>query len=130
MGCRSVKIRCGQDVNYVNRAGVMAMRGIWFGLLWLFVLGVAIYDAGFAWYYRADMASWEMNPLACWMAGSFGLTAVFGFKFAALAFAAGLATYLHIRRRRLERPLTLGISGAHGALLIHYCISFLQPHGF
>ena len=102
------------------------MSGVRFGLLWMFVGLVAIYDAAFAWVYRAGLQSWEMNPLARWMAESFGLTAVFGFKFAALAFAASLATYLHVRRRRLERPLTLGISGAHGALFLHYCISFLQ----
>ena len=92
-----------------------------FGLLWAFVILVAVYDAAFAWTYRAGLQSWEMNPLACWMAESFGITAVFGFKFAALAFAAELATYLHVRRRRLERTLTFGVSGAHGALLLHYC---------
>lgn len=97
-----------------------------FGLLWLFVALVAVYDAAFAWNYRAELQVWEMNPLACWLAGSFGLPAVFGFKFAALGFAAGLALYLHIRRRRrLELPLTFGISGAHGALLLHYCVSYL-----
>jgi hypothetical protein len=101
------------------------MSGVRFGLLWVFVAAVAIYDAAFAWVYRAGIQSWEMNPLACWMAGSYGLPAVFGFKFAALAFALGLAIYLHIRRRRLERPLTFGISGAHGALMLHYCISFM-----
>jgi hypothetical protein len=101
------------------------MSGVKFGALWIFVALVAVYDAAFAWTYRAELQSWEMNPLACWLADSFGLPAVFGFKFAALTFAAGLAVYLHVRRRRLERPLTLGISGAHGALLLHYCLSYM-----
>ena len=99
------------------------MNGVRFSLLWIFVVLVAAYDSAFAWTYRAHLQSWEMNPIACWLEGSFGITAVFGFKFAALAFAAGLAIYLHVRRRRLERPLTFGVSGAHGALLLHYCLS-------
>jgi hypothetical protein len=103
----------------------MVMSGVRFGLLWAFIVLVAVYDAGFAWVYRAGLQSWELNPLARSMADSCGLTAVLGFKFAALAFAAGLATYLHVRRRRLERPLTFGISGAHGALLLHYCVGYM-----
>ena len=104
------------------------MRGrCFFWTAWAVATAVCTYDALFAWRYRAFMSEWELNPLATWAAGNFGILPVFGFKFFALAFAAGLAIYLRRRQRwHLEWPLTYSISGAYSLLGVHYWLAGLM----
>jgi hypothetical protein len=97
-----------------------------FVLTWGFIFLAAGYDAYFAWQYRAVLETWELNPVACWAGGQFGLPAVFGFKFGGLVYAAGLAVYCCRRHQRLQWPLTLVIAGAYASLSLHYVASLSQ----
>ncbi len=91
-------------------------------LCWGFIAAAAGYDTAFAWQYRAWFASWEMNPLARWMAHDLGLWSVFAVKLLSLVLAAGVAIYCHRHRLRLERPLTLGLRAVYGLLSPHYLV--------
>jgi hypothetical protein len=102
------------------------IRTLVFGIAWLFILLAATYDASFAWKYRHVLDAWELNPLACWSAQAFGLETVFAYKFAALAFALGLAIYCRYRRRRLEKLLTVSVGVIYFALSMHYVVSNLE----
>lgn len=103
------------------------MRSPFFVLCWLFVLLVALYDSYFAWKYRAVFHLWEMNPLARWMVGTWGLNALLSLKMALLVFALGVACHCHRLRHRLEVPYTLVISGVHLTLGAQYVAGYLQP---
>jgi hypothetical protein len=103
------------------------MRWLLFSLAWLFIGSTALYDAHFAWQYRAELQSWELNPLARWCAGNLGLVAVFAFKLAGLLFAGGLAIYCRCCRPRLEPLLTLTIAGVYALLALHYLHIAHQP---
>ena len=96
------------------------MRITLFTFAWAFVGVVAAYDVHFAWRYRAVFQEWELNPVARWAAGLWGLGAVAVLKLVLLSFALGVATYCHHRRHRLEVPLTLVVSGAHLMLSVRY----------
>jgi hypothetical protein len=91
-----------------------------FALAWAFVFLAAAYDARFAWAYRDVIVSWEVNPLARWLAGQFGIAAVLALKFAGLAFAACVAAYYGRRRRRAAWALTLTVALAYALLTVHY----------
>jgi hypothetical protein len=101
------------------------MRTTLFVLAWAFVLGVAAYDAHFAWRYRSAFDAWELNPLARRVAGACGLLAVLGLKAGLLAFAALVGLYCHLCRHRLAVPYTLTVSGVHLALSLHYLLGGL-----
>jgi hypothetical protein len=105
------------------------VRGIPFASAWAFIFSAAAYDCYFAWQHRAVMPSWELNPLARWAAGQFGLAAVFGLKFVGLSFAACLAAYCRRRRRGLGRALTLSALGVYALLSLHYLVSHAQAEG-
>jgi hypothetical protein len=94
-----------------------------FVLAWAFIFLAAAYDTYFAWQYRAVLETWELNPLARWVGGLWGLPAVFGFKFGGLVYAAGLALYCGRRHHWMQWPLTLVITGAYAALSLHYVAS-------
>jgi hypothetical protein len=96
------------------------MRITLFLLAWAFVGAVAAYDVHFAWRYREVFQEWEMNPVARWATGLWGLGAVAVLKMALLGFALGVAAYCHRRHHRLEVPLTLVVSGAHLVLSVCY----------
>jgi hypothetical protein len=103
------------------------MRRVLFVLVWLIVLAAASYDAHFAWRYREAMEEWELNPLARWAAREVGLVAIFCFKFAGLAFAAGLASYCVRRQLRGGWPLTLAVLGLYTWLSLHYVVELNRP---
>ena len=96
------------------------MRITLFTLAWAFIAAVAAYDVYFAWHYRAFFQEWELNPVARWAVGQWGLGAVAVLKVALLSFALGVAAYCHHRRHRLEVPLTLVVGGAHLMLTVRY----------
>ena len=102
------------------------MRRPFFVLAWLFVVLVALYDSYFAWRYRAVFQLWEINPLARWMAGNWGLTAVLTLKMTLIFFALGVAFYCRYLRHRLEVPYTLVIGGVHLTLGAQYIAGFLR----
>jgi len=89
---------------------------------WVFIFLAAGYDSHFAWRYREALQGWELNPVARWAAGQLGLAAVLAFKFAGLAFAAGLAAYCVRRRAGLARVLTVAALGVYGLLALHYAV--------
>lgn len=91
-------------------------------LCWAFIAGAAGYDTAFAWEYRTWFASWEMNPIARWLAHDFGLWPLFAFKALGLLLAGGLAVYCHFRRHCLERPLTYSICAVYAFLSLHYLL--------
>src|SRR5262249_31834758 len=97
-----------------------AMRLILFVLAWAFVLGIAAYDVYFAWQYRLAFDEWEMNPVARWAAGLYGLGAVVALKAALLTFAVAAAWHCHRIRHRLEVPFTLFVGGVHLLLSVQY----------
>jgi hypothetical protein len=103
-----------------------AMRTTLFTLAWIFVLGVATYDVYFAWQYRVAFQTWEMNPMARWMARFCGLGGVVALKSALIVFAVGVAAYCHRLRHRLEIPYTLFVSGVHLVLSLHYLLGQLR----
>jgi hypothetical protein len=96
------------------------MKTLLLAIAWTFVLSVAGYDLEFAWSNRADFTSWEMNPLARWIADGYGMLAVFGVKLFFVVFAVGVAAYAHRLRHRLEIPFTVAISAIHLMLSLHY----------
>jgi hypothetical protein len=96
------------------------MRTSWFAAAWAFVLGVAGYDVLFAWHFRDGFLNWELNPVARWAAGLYGLGAVFIAKALAVVFAAAVGMYCHQRRHRLEAPYTFTVGGVHLLLSLHY----------
>ncbi len=91
-----------------------------FVLAWAFVFLAAAYDARFAWTYREVIASWEMNPLARWLAAHFGLGAVLALKFAGLIFAACVAAYYGRLRKWAAWALTVTVALAYALLTVHY----------
>ncbi len=99
-------------------------RGL-FGAAWMFVLGVASYDACFAWHYRAGFAEWELNPLARELGHLCGFGTVFAVKVATTAFAAGLGLYCYQCRHRLTVAYTACVSGIHLLLSLHYLLCYL-----
>jgi hypothetical protein len=101
------------------------MKNVLVVFAWTFVLAVACYDVYFAWQYRACFLSWEMNPLARWIAQDFGILTLFGLKLGMLGFALAVAVYCHQRNHRLELPYTLVISGVHLWLSLHYLLGNL-----
>jgi hypothetical protein len=103
------------------------MRWALFALAWTFIFAAALHDADFAWQNRAELQTWELNPVARWATEQLGLGAVFGFKLVSLLFAAGLAVYCRCRRRKLERPLTLIIAGVYALLCVHYVLAARRP---
>jgi hypothetical protein len=96
------------------------MRTSVFALAWAFVVVVSAYDVHFAWRYRAVFDAWELNPVARWVAGLFGLGALFAAKAALLVFAVAVAAYCQRLRHRLAVPYTLSVSGMHFVLSLHY----------
>jgi hypothetical protein len=102
-----------------------AMARVLFGSAWAFVLGVASYDAFFAWQYRAVFDTWELNPLARGVAHLYGFGGVFALKVGTTAFAAGLAAYCYHCRHRLTLAYTACVSGIHLLLSLHYLASYL-----
>jgi hypothetical protein len=101
------------------------MRTRLFTLAWAFVIFVAGYDALFAWNHRELFSLWEMNPVARWVAGLFGLGTVLILKSLAVAFGASVGAYCHHRRHPLELPYTLLVSSVHFALSVHYVVGQL-----
>jgi hypothetical protein len=101
------------------------MRPTLFVLAWVFVLGIAAYDVYFAWQYRVAFHEWELNPVARWAAGLYGLGAVVALKAALLTFALGVAWHCHRIRHRLEVPYTLFVGGVHLLLSVHYLVAHL-----
>jgi hypothetical protein len=105
---------------------VPAMRKWLFGLAWAFILGVAAYDAYFAWRYAAVFDVWEINPLARFVAGQFGLGAILALKVLLLTFAAVVAVICHHSRRRVTTLLFTACVGAvHLALALNYLVGYL-----
>jgi hypothetical protein len=104
------------------------MRHAWFGLSWVFIVAAAIYDCQFAWKYREALASWELNPFACWLASVFGLHVVFGFKAASLTFACGLACFCKFHQQpKLALRITTVVACAYILLSLHYLVELAQP---
>jgi hypothetical protein len=101
------------------------MRTALYTLAWVFVISVGVYDAVFAWHYRAGFQSWELNPVARWAAGTYGLGAVLALKTFAIAFAALVAVYCHRRRHPIEAPYTAVVGGVHLMLSVHYLLAHL-----
>jgi hypothetical protein len=99
---------------------VLPLGRLVFVLAWAFVFVAAAYDARFAWDSRDVIASWEVNPLARWLAAHCGLAAVLALKFAGLAFAACVAGYYGRRGKRAAWALTVVVVGAYAWLLLHY----------
>jgi hypothetical protein len=89
------------------------MRTRSFALTWAFVLAVAAYDGFFAWHYRQEFRTWEVNPLARRLADCYGLASVFALKGAAVVFAAAVAACCQRRRHPLTGPYTLAVGGLH-----------------
>lgn len=96
-------------------------------LAWTFTFVIAGYDVYFAWQYRAYFQSWEMNPLARWIAQDYGLTSVFVLKLGFLGFGVLVAAYCHFRRHYLELPYTLIVSAMHLWLSLHYLLANVTP---
>jgi hypothetical protein len=98
------------------------MRTVCFLSIWTFISYVAIDDSHFAWQHRDELASWEVNPLARWMASELGVEALLGFKVVGLAFAFALAAYCRVRHLGLEKWLTWVAGGAYLVLFFQYTI--------
>lgn len=96
-------------------------------LAWGFTFLAAAYDSYFAWQYREVIQSWELNPLALWAVERVGLVAIFGFKFATLAFAAALAWHCRRGHHVLGHALTLFVVGVYGMLMVHYVLEYQRP---
>jgi hypothetical protein len=95
-------------------------RPLLFVSAWAFVFVAAAYDALFAWCHRASLACWELNPLARWAVGHFGLGAVIALKFAGLVFAVRLAAHCQHSRQWLVRCLTVTGACVYGLLALYY----------
>jgi hypothetical protein len=93
---------------------------------WCGVFLIAAYDMHFAWAFRDEFASWELNPLMRWTAGAIGLVAVFAFKVAALLFVTALIWHCRRQRRMIARFLTVFVVVVHAALATHYVMGH-QP---
>jgi hypothetical protein len=98
------------------------MRSVLLGLAWSFIVGTAAYDSYFAWQFRDEFLSWELNPLAGWLARTFGFHAVLAFKAAWLALALSLALYCHRHHQGLTKKLTLVIAAAYLLLALYYVV--------
>ena len=96
-------------------------------IAWCGVFLITAYDMHFAWTFRDEFASWELNPLMRWTADTVGMVAVFGFKVAALLFVTTLIWYCRHHRRMISRFLTLFVVGVHAALATHYMIGHQPP---
>jgi hypothetical protein len=103
------------------------MRRVVFAAAWAFVFAAAAYDAHFAWRYREVLQSWELNPLARWTWGQFGMPALLGLKFVGLAYALGLAVYCYRRHSPLQWPLTVVTACVYVVLSLHYVASLNRP---
>jgi hypothetical protein len=91
------------------------------GFAWTFILGVAAYDAYFAWQNRAAFEDWEMNPLARWIAGAFGFGILIGVKASAVGFGSLVAVACYRCRRRLTAFVyTTVVGGLHLGLSLLY----------
>jgi hypothetical protein len=106
------------------------MRTVCLFAIWAFVFCVAIDDSHFAWQHREELPTWEVNPLARWMASELGVEALLGFKAAGLAFAFAMAAYCRVRQPGLEKWLTWVAGGAYLILFLQYSIIRFPTQGF
>jgi hypothetical protein len=106
------------------------MRTVCLFAIWAFVFCVAIDDSYFAWQHREELPTWEVNPLARWMASELGVEALLGFKAAGLAFAFAMAAYCRVRQPGLEKWLTWVAGGAYLILFLQYSIIRFPTQGF
>jgi hypothetical protein len=102
------------------------MGRIGFRLAWVFVVLVTAYDIHFAWRYRAGFTSWELNPVARWVATLYGLETVLALKIAAIGFALVVAIYCDRYRHYLARPYTLIVGAVHLCLSCQYLLGYIQ----
>ena len=112
------------DFSYRLISRLSSFRTILFCSCWLLILLAAAYDAYFAWRYRLVLSAWEMNPFILWLASVGGIASVLVVKLFSMILSTGVAAICHLRRHRLEIPLTLVIGCAYFALSFHYMISF------
>jgi hypothetical protein len=98
------------------------MRTVCLLAIWGFVSYVAIDDGHFAWQHRDDLATWEVNPLARWMASELGVEVLLGFKVAGLAFAFAIAAYCRVRQLGLEKWLTCVAGAVYLVLFLQYAM--------
>ncbi len=102
---------------------MLSMGKVLLALAWAFILGVAAYDIYFAWQHRAFFDSWELNPLARWVAGHFGFAALLGFKAAVIGFGGLVAVLCYRHRRRLTACVyTTIVGGLHLGLSLVYVV--------
>jgi hypothetical protein len=102
------------------------MRKTLFWLAWLFILGVAAYDLYFAWHYRAVFDLWELNPVARWMAGIYGVRAVIAAKAILIGFVVSVAAYCSRSHHWLTIPYTAFAGAVHLALSLQYILGYLE----
>ena len=99
------------------------------GFAWTFILGVAAYDSYFAWQNRVAFEDWEMNPVACWIAGHLGFGSLFALKAAAVCFAGLVAVVCYRHRRRLTAFVyTTVVGGLHLGLSLIYVFGRLNGY--
>lgn len=106
---------------------IFAYRGLLWGCAWLSVFFIAAYDIYFAWNFREELASWELNPLVRWAVDHVGLLAILAFKFAGLLLVAALVWHSRRQRRSLAHFLTGFVVGVHALLAVHYVVGYQQP---
>ena len=96
---------------------------------WAFIVAVAAYDTYFAWQNWAFFDTWEMNPLARWVAAHGGFAALCGAKAAVVAFSALVAVVGYRHRRRLTTFLyTAVVGGLHLGLSLVYVVGRMSGH--
>jgi hypothetical protein len=118
---------CGPGLEIRQTNGLIRTASL--AAIWIGVASVAFYDACFAWDYRTEMSSWELNPVATWGVQAFGVLPVLAFKAGELVFCVGLALYCHRRYPHLANRLTVTVGCLYLLLGIHYAIAAASIEG-
>lgn len=98
------------------------MKTKWFAVAWIFIVAVAVLDAGFAWVHRDSMTFWELNPVMRHLAGVGGPAAAIALRLLTVVFGVVVVS---LARTGWRVVATGCVGGMHVALLMVYAEAVL-----